>query len=328
MKPLCLRFGLLAVLAGCCHAGPLTPLFLTDGDNQLLWRIDGNHATPFAAVFPGEYPIATNQTIRTMGLGAGTTLAGSEYGFDGTPTGATYSNPLPTQQMYDGTADEHYNYAVQYTGFANAIVYRFNADWSNPFPLFPTTFNGGYLGIAYDPRDRSFWLGTYSDAPGSRIEHWSIEGQLLGGFNTNLPDMGFLALDPADFTLWTFSQDDPTALYQFSTGGAAMEVAHYDAFAAADDTPNLLGGEFAPLATSVPEPATGPFLVGISVMLAVWLRWWGYLPKSIQKKDVASGEIHLDPDQEPAIGGDSQPSIPGGRTPGERNNLARRSRRR
>src|SRR5262249_12696428 len=157
-----------------------------------------------------------------------------------------------------------HNYTIPLTGGSAAPLLQYTTAWANPFPLFPTTFNGGYLGIAYDPRDRSFWLGSYGRGV---IEHWSFEGELLASFSTGLDDLGFLALDPADYTLWTFTQDDPTALYQFTTAGVALGPTYYDAFAAADETPNLLGGEFAPLAAAVPEPGASGLLVTISLAL-------------------------------------------------------------
>jgi hypothetical protein len=209
--------------------GPRSPLYLTAGDNNMIWVVQGNSViNSWSAHNTEEYAIAILSTVRTLGESS----PGSDYTLGGTYTGTDYPYPATGAAFYDGTTDGVLNYSVD---FSNGGVYSMNSDWTNLISLFSTP--AGDLGIAFDRSSGTFWLATFN---GSTVEHRSHTGAVLSSFTVPFTSITCLALDPADGTLWMGSQDTQGTFYQYSQTGALLNTVHYIAL----ETQNTLGGEF------------------------------------------------------------------------------------
>src|SRR5438477_3834242 len=82
-------------------AGPVSKLYLTAGDQQMIWVVQGTSVVnSWTAQHQFEYPLAVSNTIRTLGRVSGE--FGSEYTLAGAFTGTTYSFPLgPGPELLD-----------------------------------------------------------------------------------------------------------------------------------------------------------------------------------------------------------------------------------
>lgn len=245
LKALALTIAL-AIAPTLAVAGPLSPYYVTAGDQGNNWILQGNTATLFTQAQPsngGEYAIAVTDTVKTLGNGnANDQQSGSQYTLGGTYTGVSYTYPVPGASFYDGASDGRSNYSVD---FLSGAVYRFNADWTNPSVLF-SLGNSGLLGITYDQTNNSLWISSFN---GTSVSDYSLTGTLLSSFNASVPELSSLALDPADNTLWMGSQTTEGTFYQYSKTGTLLSTVTYADLVGQ----NTLGGEFA--VASVPEPS-------------------------------------------------------------------------
>ncbi len=220
-------------LAGAVGAaGPMSKLFLTAGDQNTNWVVQGPLVvTSWTQHNGSEYPITVFNTVRTLGLASG--ISGAEYTLSGAFTGVTYPYPLGAgTNLYDGTTDTKLNYSVD---FDSGNVYSFKSDWTNPTFLFSEP--AGFLGIAYDATDNSLWLANFN---GTTIEHRSLFGTLISSFTVPFTSITFLAIDPADNTLWMGSQNTEGSFYQYLKTGVQLSSVFYPALV----KQNTLGGEF------------------------------------------------------------------------------------
>jgi hypothetical protein len=229
-------------------AGPLSPYYVTAGDQGHNYILQGNTATLFNqanAANGGEYAIAVTDTVRTLGNGnAGQHGLGSQYTLAGVYTGVNYTYPasLSATAFYDGTSDGRSNYSVD---FLTGAVYRLNADWTSPSILFNLS-RSGLIGITYDTTNNSLWISAFS---GNTISNYSLTGALLSTFNATQSTLSCLALDSADNTLWVGSQSTLGTFYQYSKTGVLLSTVTYAALV----NQNTLGGEFS--VGAVPEPS-------------------------------------------------------------------------
>ena len=225
-------FSALFLTSTASAVGPVSKLYLTAGDQQMIWVVQGaSVVNSWTAHFQHEYVLEVSNTIRTLGRFTGET--GSEYTLAGAFTGTTYPFPLgPGTEPLDGTTDSNTNYSVDFT---SGDVYSFNHDWTNPTYLFTTA--PGFLGITYDATDNSLWL---SDFTGNTVEHRSLFGTLISSFTVPFTSISCLALDPADNTLWMGSQTNQGTFYQYSKSGTQLSTVFYPALT----SQNTLGGEF------------------------------------------------------------------------------------
>jgi len=224
--------------AGTANAtGPVSKLYLTAGDQQMIWVVQGTSVVnSWTAQHQFEYPLEVSNTIRTLGRFAGE--FGSEYTLAGAFTGTTYSFPFGLgPELLDGTTDTQTNYSVD---FNTGDVYSFNSTWGNPTFLFTTSPD--FLGITYDATDNTLWLANFG---GNTVEHRSLFGTLISSFTVPFTSISCLALDPADNSLWMGSQNTEGTFYQFSKSGTALGSVFYPALAGQ----NTLGGEFQQFAT-------------------------------------------------------------------------------
>jgi hypothetical protein len=113
--------------------------------------------------------------------------------------------------------------------------------------------------ITMNAADGTFWLSPWGG--GGIVQHVTASGSLISSFNTGLPIVWGLALDPADGTLWM--ADTSYNLYQYSQPGILQQV--YSNGALAGGQP--YGMEFD--TTPVPEPGTiGVLAIGAAALLA------------------------------------------------------------
>src|SRR5437588_1931825 len=232
---------ILLAATGADAAGPVSKLYLTAGDQQMIWVVQGTSVVnSWTEHFQHEYALEVSNTIRTLGRNTGE--FGSEYTLAGAFTGNTYPYPLgPGTNLYDGTTDTTSNYGVDYN---TGNVYSFSSSWTNSTYLFSTV--AGSLGITYDATDNTLWLANFN---GNTVEHRSLFGTLISSFIVPFTAISCLALDPADNTLWMGSQNAQGSFYQYSKSGTALGSVFYPALA----SQNTLGGEFQ-------QSATGKFL--------------------------------------------------------------------
>jgi hypothetical protein len=239
---------LIAAFIMCAEAlaDPLSPYYLTAGDNGMNWVVQGNAViNSWSQQHPenlGEYAIAVASHVRTLGNGNPSSRhPGSEYTLAGIYTGTDFPYPVANAAFYDGATDGTHNYSVDYE--SGGGVYQFDADWTNPNLLFSVP--PSYLGITYDATNDSLWLSQFG---GSIVANYSLSGTLLSSFVTSLGSITALALDPADNTLWMGSQGTQGTFYQYSKAGVQLDTVFY----ASLQSQNTLGGEF----RLVPEPAS------------------------------------------------------------------------
>ena len=234
---------------GVAIAGPLSTLYLTAGDNQLWFTVQGNTVTQLPEVHQYEYALAVRNTVRTY---SGYPFSiGNEYTLAGAPLATTYANGFGSQ-MLDGTTDGTFNYAVQWN---QGKVVRFGLDWTSP-TVVASNLDPDTIGITYNPFDGTFWTASRQQ---TRIYHYSSSFSLLGSFVTAGAISG-LAFDPADGTLWGLNANAGNRLDQYSTGGVLLSSLSDTQIANA----NTLGAEFA----LIPEPATTSLLgIGGLMML-------------------------------------------------------------
>src|SRR5262245_35014718 len=100
--------GVLLSSAGATVAGPISTWYLTSGEQDTNWMVQGNSAIPFAQNQPGnqgEFAIAVGNTVRTLHAGNGTQALGSEYTLGGVYTGMNFPYPNTDLSLWDGTRD-------------------------------------------------------------------------------------------------------------------------------------------------------------------------------------------------------------------------------
>jgi hypothetical protein len=215
-------------------AGPTGQYVLTAGDQQTDWVVQGTGAAATWATTTVEYPVAVLSTIRTTGPSPGS--VGGEYSLVGVPTGTTFTNGLTSGDIYDGTTDGTYLYAVNY---------------------------GDGIGITYDPTNNSLWVSGWNTGT---ITDYSLTGTVLSSFTVPYTEISCLAFDYSDDTLWFGSQNTQGTFYQYSRTGTSLGSQSY----ASLTTQNTLGGEFPLSAARGPGiPLLGVLgLAALIVMLA------------------------------------------------------------
>jgi sugar lactone lactonase YvrE len=132
--------------------------------------------------------------------------------------------------------------------------------------LFTFDTDGEFIGITYDPHNKSLWLSDYFTGA---ISDYTLTGTLLSSFTTPFIIPVALAFDPADRTLW-FSQDESSTLLQYTTSGSFLQSGTPSGLPVSigegpnrrepDSLNRYLAGEF-PETVHVPEPATLLLLV-------------------------------------------------------------------
>jgi len=230
---------MMAVIATAWADGPIGTYYLTAGDQQMNWAVQGSGVVYSGAQVGDEYAIAVGNTVRT--LGNQDNRPGYEYSLNLIPTGVSYPYPVQGVPFYDGTQDSTHNYSIDYQAGG---VYSFDRNWANPQKIFSLNA-GGWLGITYDPGNNSLWLSTFG---GSTVADYSLSGTLLSSFTTTFPEITSLARD-VDGTLWMGSQAAFGSFYHYDTKGNYLGMVHYTDL----EGQNTLGGE---IVGSVPEPAT------------------------------------------------------------------------
>ena len=271
---------LLALLHGTSSAIMTSALYLTTYDDSLVEYhevhvLQGNSGDASDLMVNGwdraSYAYAPAVSGGTVRIAPGAASDGAEYTTDGTATGTTYAygsaypGNLSGSAAMDATTDGVHNYALGVGETSQSMVYRWNADWSNPIEFLDLTFLDLQhpTAITYGA-DNSLWVSGMRD-DGSpyelteyRIFNLSMEGAILGTFETDYYSH-FLAMDYADGTLWT--QDIYTnTLYQYNTSGVVLSAV----------TSGFLyaGGEFE--YGVVPEPGTlllvGSVLAGCGLL--------------------------------------------------------------
>ncbi|MGI8923680.1 MAG: PEP-CTERM sorting domain-containing protein [Fimbriimonadales bacterium] len=229
--------------------GPTSEYYLTAGDQGMLWVVQGGAVNrSWVGATGGEYPIAVGNEVRTLAVGS----QGAEYTLGGVDTGARYAFPTGIGSAWDGTTDLNDNYLVDWS---NGGVWRTDRDWSNPSLLFALGGFGERLGITYDFSDNTLWVSGWDlDV----VEHFGMDGTLLGSFAPGFTSITSLALDHADGTLWMGTQGQLGTFFQFAKDGTPLGSTTIAELA----TQNTLGGEF----QAVPEPAS-IIALGVGLLL-------------------------------------------------------------
>ena len=127
-----------------------------------------------------EYAIAVVDDVRTMGQRAG---RGARYSLAGEDLGDRYTKQQNVANIFDGASDGKNSYAIGMMDQVQAVM-KFDRNWANGIRLFD--LRTAYSGIAYDPTDKTLWLTTQTS---SAIEHRTLDGTLLGSFDTGLSQL-------------------------------------------------------------------------------------------------------------------------------------------
>lgn len=241
--------GLLVTSTSFAQTGPNSPYYL--GAGGTLWTLVGNSHGSVNSVTGDEYNLAVDGDVRTTRERS--SGDGQQYTLALNPTGTTYGGSWAG--LYDGTTDGTRNYAVDWD---TSRVLAFDRNWQNEQTLFTLASgaSGRYLGITYDGAG-----GLYiSQWAGTMIEHYSMNGNLLGGFDTGFVSLSCLGMDYTTGTLWVGSQQHQGQFDEYTTGGAHLQTIGFGDMVVT----NTLGGEF-DLNSAVPEPASVAVL-GLGVL--------------------------------------------------------------
>ncbi|HSY18478.1 MAG TPA: hypothetical protein VK815_09105 [Candidatus Acidoferrales bacterium] len=227
-------------------AGPVSPLYLTAGQENTLLEVQGTNVIRSWGIPNNEYAIAVMGTVQAT-IGA-TGFLCSEYTLDGVSTGfsATFPDILGTS-IYDAASDGIHIYAWDFN--QNRVI-RFDSNWNNPVPLFSIGGTvGDFIGITYDASNNSIWISGWNK---SEIRNYSLAGQLLGSFPVAHNEITALALDPATGTLWSANRNTWGLLEEYSKSGTLLSTQYYPELSGMD----VLGGEFNIVAPADTTPPT------------------------------------------------------------------------
>ena len=236
-------------------SGPVSKLYLTAGEQNHNFIVQGNTVTQSNVAVGKESAIAVSGDVRTLIPSSAGSTGGANYDLNFTDTGGRYTS---TFNFFDGTTDGTHNYSVNYN-IGSENVYQTDRNWQTPVALFQVP--EAYLGITYDRTNNSLWISNFH---GTTVGDYSLTGTLLSSFNTTFNSITCLSLDPADNTLWMGSQNTKGTFYQYSKGGVFLQSDTYAALA----NQNTLGGEFNIAAPAVPEAST---TVSLGLLLALGL---------------------------------------------------------
>ncbi len=175
-----------------------------------------------------QYPMAINQTIRTMGANKGDD--GAEYDLFGVDLGTRYTHPVGQSRCWDGTTDGAANFAIDSGG----TVARYETNWTNPVILFDA---GGIGAVTYDPTSDSLWVSQFS---GTAVVEYDMRGNVLRSFDTGHTLSMALALDHADGTLWMHDRGEQGTFEQWTKDGVLLTRRNIPGM----ETQNALAGEF------------------------------------------------------------------------------------
>ncbi|MCH7792753.1 MAG: hypothetical protein IID31_10805 [Planctomycetes bacterium] len=175
-------------------------------DGQLIrsWGVAVNSARY-------QYPLAINQTIRTMGANEGDD--GAEYDLFGGDLGSRYTHPIGQSRCWDGTTSGTENFAIDSGG----TVARYDSNWTSPIILFDA---GGIGAVTYDPTNDSLWVSQFSGT--TTVVEYDMRGTVLRSINVGHERNMALALDHADGTLWLHDRGQRGTFEQWTKGGVLL----------------------------------------------------------------------------------------------------------
>jgi hypothetical protein len=247
-----------AVVAMAGFASPAaavntSPYYLFDGDASTAWEITNGVVTNTFNTFDLGYPPAIRSTVW---LGQRDDGSAAEYNLNGTPTGNTSAGGGNFTQLLDGAAGNGVNYGIEccgsISGSPNSVTVA-DVDWSNQRVLFDLPDTIGGQGIAFDPTDDTLYISIIGEG---LVDHYDLQGNLLGSFKLGGSGLVGLAYDGATDSFWGFTSGGDDNLVQFDRVGSVLDNIDIPNF----HPINPFGGEmiFADSTppAGVPEPAT------------------------------------------------------------------------
>ena len=220
----------------------ITPYYLTDGDSQKMWIINGGVASVFNTYSLG-YPIAVTSSVW---LGHRDDNQAREYTLGGVATGATSVGGNAFSQLLDGTTNgTGTNYGVECCGGPNSVTMA-SSTWTGQTVKFNLSGGSGGTGITYDTATGSLFVSTF----GNRLINYTTTGSVIS--DIALPFLvSALAYEQLTDTLWAYKRGTQQ-IVQFSKAGTLLQTV---SVSGASINLNIWGGEMAIGAVSVPAPA-------------------------------------------------------------------------
>lgn len=248
---------LAAVTVAPAHAAPLSPYYLTDGDAQNMFIVNGAVATQISVPYLA-YPLAISGSVW---VGDRDDNGAYEYTLGGTPTGNTSSGGGNFSQLLDGTTDgAGTNYGVECCGDPNSVT-KGNGDWSGQVVLFDLGDGGnGGSGIAYDTSTGTLWVTTFSN----HLINYTSTGSVIVDYA--LPYLvSALAYEEATDTFWAYSREESGTIVQIDKTGNIVDSLFVEGLFG-----NIWGGELSISGQTPPNggaPAPGALaLLGLGLL--------------------------------------------------------------
>lgn len=188
--------------------GPTSELFITTSNTDDSFVVHGEKVIrKWNKILRDEGALVVAETVRTTRV---------EYDLYGKDLGARYPG---LRGVYDSTTDGvNFNYGVELGG--QGRVFRTDREWANPKTLFSVSGRGNSIGIAYDLSDDTIWIGGWGRA---FLDHYSLDGELLGSFATKGTLNSGLAYDVIDDTLWVVEGGQQRILRQYAKDGELLQ---------------------------------------------------------------------------------------------------------
>lgn len=227
------------------------PYYITDGDANTMFIVQGGSLQATKATYNLGYPIAVRNTIW---LGHRDDAGAFEYDLFGDATGGSSAGGNGFSQLLDGTAGIANNYGIECCGGTNSVTIA-DPDWSNQKVLFNLPGGSEGVGIAYATSTGTLFTMEYFSMT---VTEYDLNGNPLNSWNYANQSETALAYEASTNTLWT-AQNSSNLIRQYALDGTPLQTI---TVAGLGNFGNVWGGEM-----QIPAPGSLALLALGGLML-------------------------------------------------------------